>query len=434
MHIRGIDATYYTVLDLKTVAAFYSKILGEPTTSLEGRLAEWTLPDDNAFGLYGTPAKPANRSGSVMFAVDDLDDAVRDSSAFENLRFGSARLGVEAAAIDGRTIRIRERTLFDKPFGRLVHFEVERAPAPPILVVAPLSGMSWHVLYDLVLGALPHFDVHVLGWSDAGDVPVQVGPFDLDDNIAYVVDAARHLGAGFHLVGLCQSALPVLAAASILAAAGDPAEPESLVLIGGKLDTRIRPTRIDRLTRSRSLEEIERDLVTIVPAPRHGRGRRVYSAATKWLMVATYLTRQLASGGELLAKMVLDDGVDPVGHPFIELFFSLADLPAEFFLDTVARVFHESELPRGVMAWRGARVAPAKISRAALLTIEGERDDISAPGQTCAAHELCAGIRSTRKAHFLCPDVGHFGLFHGAAFRREVLPRIRSFIREVAVA
>ena len=378
------------------------------------------------------PRAPGAVKGT--FVVDDPDGRFRDSTDYGGPVCRSARLGVEEAAIDGRTIRVRERTLLDRPFGRLVHFEADRAPTPPILVIAPLSGMSWHVLYDLVLGALPHFDVHLLGWSDAGDVPVQAGPFDLDDNIAYVVDAARHLGAGLHLVGLCQSALPVLAAASILAAADDPAEPASLVLIGGKLDTRIRPTRIDRLTRSRSLEDIERDLVTIVPAARRGSGRRVYSAATKWLMVATYLTRQFASGGELLAKIVLDDGVDPVGHPFIELFFSLTDLPAEFFLDTVARVFHESELPRGILAWRGTPVAPAKISRAALLTIEGERDDISAPGQTRAAHELCAGIRSTRKAHFLCPSVGHFGLFHGAAFRREVLPRIRSFIGEIAVA
>jgi len=335
-------------------------------------------------------------------------------------------MGRDKAVIGGRPVR--EQSVIEKPFGRLVHFEMDDARQKPrVLLVAPLSGMAAPILYDMVLGMLPDHDVHCLIWRDAAEVPVVAGPFGLDDNIAYVVEMLRYLGGATHLIGLCQSALPALAAAAIVA--DEQARPASLTLIGGKLDTRINPTRVDSLTPTLRLEWFEDYAITTVPAFRPGRGRRVYPGGAELMMLSTYLLRHCASGGELLAKILRDDGEDPVGHPFLKLFFSVVDVPAEFFLDTIARVFHDAALADGRLAWRGSRIATEAITGTALLTVEGEDDDISGLGQTRVAHDLCSGIPAARRDHFLCPRVGHLGLMYGTAWRRDVLPRIGQFIR-----
>jgi poly(3-hydroxybutyrate) depolymerase len=331
--------------------------------------------------------------------------------------------------IDGRSVGVRERSLISKPFGRLLHFETPlTARRPPILLVEPLSGMAAGILYDMIQGMLPCHDVYCLAWRNAADVPANEGPFGLEDNIAYVVEMIRHLGGGTHVIGLCQSALPALAATAILAE--EPARPATLTLLAGKLDTRINPTRVDLLTRGLPLAWFNDYLITAVPASRRGRGRRVYPGDIELMMLSTYLLRQCASGGELLAKFLHDDGSDAAGHPFSRLFFSIEDVPAEFFLDTVARVFHRAALAEGQLTWRGAAIAPEHISATALLTIEGGKDDISGPGQTRVAHDLCKGVRDEKRGHLLCPHTGHFGLFFGDHWRREVLPYLTRFIKE----
>lgn len=340
-------------------------------------------------------------------------------------------IGLDHMLIEGRRVSLRERGILDKPFCQLLHFEADLAGArPPLLLVAPLSGMRAEILYDMILGLLPRHDVHCLVWKDAAEVPLAEGPFGLEDNIAHVVEAIRHLGAGTHVIGLCQSALPALAGAAILA--GDPARPATLTLLAGKLDTRINPTKVDLLSRNLPLAWFQTFSITTVPPFRRGHGRRVYPASTALMMLSTYLLRHCASGGELLARFLHDDGSDAARHPFPRLFLSLDDVPAEFYLDTISQVFQRAALPRGRLAWQGGTVDPRRITRTALLTIEGTADDISGPGQTHVAHDLCAGIPAGRRGRLTCPHVGHIGLFFGSRWRQDVLPHIDRFIRENA--
>ena len=331
--------------------------------------------------------------------------------------------------IDGVVVSVQELSVIERPFGRLLHFQVDLTEQrPPIFLVAPLSGMRAEILYDMILGLLPRHDVYCLAWRDAADVPLGDGPFGLEDNITYVVEMIRYLGGGAHVIGLCQSALPALAATAILAE--EPARPATLTLLGGKLDTRIRPTRVDLLTRALPFAWLKYCAIDTVPAFRRGHGRRVYPGSTERMMLSTYLLRHCVSGGELLAKILHDDGSDAAGHPFSKLFFSIDDVPAEFFLDTIAQVFHDAALAEGRLSWRGAPVAPGQITATALLTVEGDEDDISGLGQTHVAHDLCAGIPAGRRGRLLCEHAGHVGLFFGSRWQREVLPYVSDFIRE----
>ena len=343
-------------------------------------------------------------------------------------------LALTSLPLGGRTLAVAERLLLATPFFRLIRFARAGARGlPPVLVVAPLSGMRPLLLYDMVRGLLPGHDVQVLVWPDAAEVPAAAGPFGLDDNIEAVAAALRHLGGGVHAVGLCQSALPLLAATALLAAEGGPA-PATLTLIGGKLDTRIAPTRLDRLARLWPPAWFQRMLIADVPPGRPGHGRRVYPAGFEWLLLSSYMLRHFMSGGEIGRKMLDDDGADPAGHPFAHLFLAPFSLDETFFLDTIGRVLRRPELAEGALFCRGRRVAPEAITATALLTIEGGRDDIAAAGQTRIAHDLCPGLPAARRGHLLCPESGHFGLFHGALWRTQVLPRVAEFIAAAAGA
>jgi poly(3-hydroxybutyrate) depolymerase len=331
--------------------------------------------------------------------------------------------------IGKKRVSVRELCIVEKAFGQLLHFETGlTGQRPPLLLVAPLSGVRAEILYDMILGLLPRHEVYCLAWKDAADVPLADGPFGLEYNITHVVEMIRHLGAGTHVIGVCQSALPALAAAAILAE--DPARPATLTLVAGKLDTRINPTWVDLLPRSLPLAWFKICSITTVPASRRGHGRRVYPGSTGLMMLSTYLLHHCAGGGELLDKLLHDDGSDAAGHPFSRLFFSITDVPAEFFLDTIAQVFQRAALAEGRLAWQGAAVDAGRITQTALLTIEGGADDISGPGQTHVAHDLCAGIPAERRGRLFCPQAGHIGLFFGARWRQEVLPHVSRFIRE----
>lgn len=377
-----------------------------------------------AVGIGGT-----DRRERVSVSPWDKGDGITPS------RFGMGSTDTEiigfddVSSCDGAPLRIREKIVADRPFGRLLHFASKsNQPRPHVLIVSPLSGMRSGMLHDMIVGICPDHEVYCLTWKDAGDVRVDEGPFGLEDNIGYVIDALNSMEGRVHVVGLCQSALPALAATALVA--DDPVRPLTLTLIGGKLDTRINPTRMDTLTRRWPIEWYQKFVVSTVPDFRTGRGRRVYSAGTEVMMLWAYFLRNFWSGGELLGKILHDDGADPIHHPFINSFFSVGDVPAEFYIDTVAQVFHDSALACGRLTWRGTKVAPEKIADTALLTIEGELDDISGVGQTRIAHEFCSGIPTGRQTSFLCPGVGHIGLFYGEVWRREVLPRFAKFIRE----
>ena len=317
-----------------------------------------------------------------------------------------------------------------KPFCRLVHFEREAPRSDPrLLAVAPLSGHNSELMHDMLAALLPEHDLFLMDWLNARDVPTTVGQFGLEDNIAYVVDFLRHFGGDVHLLGLCQSTIPILAAAALLASTGDAAQPRSLILISGAIDPRINPTRIGRLAARRSLDWFARHAIITVPPPYAGEKRRVYPASAQRAALFSYFARHIGTGGELFWKLLSDDGQDALRYPFVDMFFSVMDLTAEFFLDTVRSVFHEFALPRGRMTWRGSPIDLSAITRTALMTVEGEFDDVSGVGQTHVAHDLCSNIPSNRRMHHMQRGVGHFGTFYGRAWRSDIVPRIRDFIR-----
>ncbi len=327
-----------------------------------------------------------------------------------------------------RVCLVGERVLLETPFFSLRRFSFEgRGAAPRLLVVVPLSGIRALMLYDMLSALLPAFDLHVLFWADPVNIPAADGPFGLDDNIAAVLAGLRRLGAGVHVVGLCQSALPVLAAAALLAAADEGGHPASLMLLGGKLDMRMNPARVDMLMRRYSREDFLRQVIATVPAFEPGHGRMVYPARLQEMMMFAYLSRHMLSGGEIFRKMLHDDGQDSAGHPFVRLLLATVDIPGEFFLDTQAAVFRDNALARGRMTWRGRVVEPAAITRSALLTMEAAEDDIAGRGQTRAAHGLCSALPAALRAHHVQEGIGHFGLFHGAAWRGAILPRLCAF-------
>ncbi|MGO8915082.1 MAG: polyhydroxyalkanoate depolymerase [Stellaceae bacterium] len=340
--------------------------------------------------------------------------------------------GLEVTTIRGRSIAVRERCVLEKPFCRLVHFRREtRRADPAVLVVAPLSGHFAILLRDMIAALMPDHDLYLMDWVDAREVPVGEGDFGMEDDIAYIMDCVGRLESGVHLIGMCQSAMPALAATALLAANGGSV-PRTLTLFGGMIDTRISPTRIARLAASRSLSWCARYAISSVPRAYLGEGRKVYPASTQQAALVAYLMRHFANGGELFHKLLQDDGEDAIHYPFLRLYLSVMDLPAQFFLDTIRLVFHEIALPQGHLNWRGIAVEPSALTRTALMTIEGEYDDVSAPGQTRVAHELCRNIPDHRRRHHLQTGIGHFGMFHGRVWRTEIMPRVRAFIREMA--
>jgi poly(3-hydroxybutyrate) depolymerase len=339
--------------------------------------------------------------------------------------------GLDKTTIGGRVVAVRECVVVRRPFSRLLHFIRDGGRIDPrVVVVAPLSGQRSTIMRDLLAALLPEHDLFLLDWVDARCVPAGAGRFGLEDNIACIIESLRLFGADTHLLGLCQSAAPALAAAAVLAGAGDGAEPRSLILISGLIDPRINPTRIGRLAASRSPDWFERHAIVTVPPPYLGTGRRVYPASAQRTALLAYFLRHLSTGGELLRKMLDDDGADPQRFPFIDLFFRVIDLSAEFFIDTIRLVFQEFALPCGALMWRGERVDLSGIGRAALMTVEGEFDDVSGLGQTRIAHDLCTNIAAGRRSHYLQRNVGHFGTFHGRAWRSDICPRIGRFIRD----
>lgn len=340
--------------------------------------------------------------------------------------------GIDSVVVDGAEVAVSEEVVASHPFCKLLHFrkEVER-DEPTVLVTAPLSGHFPTLLRGTVRTVLPDHDVYLTDWANARNVPLLYGRFDLDDFVGLVIRFVRQLGPRTHVMAVCQPSVPVLAAVSLLAAAGDPCQPASMILMGGPIDTRANPTAVNRFAGSRSLDWFERTVIETVPARYPGAFRRVYPG---FLQLAGFLSMNIDRHVEAHWKMFrhLGDG-DGDSAAAIRAFYreytSVMDLPADFYLQTIQRVFHDHDLPRGRFRVNGARVDPAAIERTALMTVEGERDDICGVGQTVAAHALCRRIPAAKKSHHLQPNVGHYGVFHGRRWQSETYPKVREFIR-----
>ena len=347
------------------------------------------------------------------------------------IRHHRPAFGIKETTVLGRPVAVLEEVVARHPFCNLSHFAKDtKAAQPRVLVVAPLSGHFATLLRGTVETLLLDHDVYITDWLNARDVPLVHGRFNLDDFIDLVIGFLHALGPGTHVLAVCQPSVPVLAAVSLMAADGDRLQPLSMTLMGGPIDTRRNPTKPNLLATSRPLEWFEKTVVETVPPRYAGAFRRVYPG---FLQLAGFLTMNLdlhvAAHLRQFRHLVRGDGESAEAHRrFYDEYTSVMDLPADFYLQTIGRVFQEHALPLGNFVSRARKVEPAAIERTALLAVEGENDDICAVGQTAAAIDLCSGLPDVRKHHHLQPKVGHYGVFNGRRWRTEIYPKVRDFI------
>ena len=339
---------------------------------------------------------------------------------------------IRSITTDGKEIAISEEVVASHPFCNLLHFRKDSTrDEPTVLIVAPLSGHFPTLLRGTVETMLADHNVYLTDWKNARDVPLLYGRFDLDDFVELVIRFVRLLGPRLHVMAVCQPSVPVLAAVSLLAAEDDPCQPASMVLMGGPIDTRVNPTAVNRFAEARSLDWFERTVITTVPVRFPGAFRRVYPG---FLQLAGFLSmnfdRHVSAHWTMFRDLARGNGESAAAtRAFYNEYSAVMDLPADFYLQTVERVFHRHDLPDGQFRVRGALVEPAAIERTALMTVEGERDDVCGPGQTVAAHALCSGIPPAKKTQHLQLKVGHYGVFHGRRWQTETYPKVKSFIR-----
>jgi poly(3-hydroxybutyrate) depolymerase len=359
---------------------------------------------------------------------------------FEELthRYGKPEFGITETKIVGLPVEVTETVVMEKPFCRLLHFERDESKMgkrfdPKVLIVAPMSGHYATLIRGTIEAMIPEHDVFVTDWSDARDVPLSLGQFDFDDFIDYLIDFIQYLGTNTHLIAVCQPAVPVLAATALMASRDMDCQPLSLTLMGGPIDVSRAPTKVTEFSESRSLDWFEQNVISVVPFPNPGFGRRVYPGFLQLTgFVSMNLDRHVDAHVKHFHNLVRGD-CDPVARhqQFYEEYMAVMDLPAEFYLQTIEKVFHERALAKGTLVHRGEKVDCSAIRQTALMTIEGENDDICGVGQTEAAHDLCDNIPIDMKYHYVQPGVGHYGVFNGRRWSTEIQPRIREMIRTV---
>jgi polyhydroxyalkanoate depolymerase len=338
--------------------------------------------------------------------------------------------GIDEIDLGGVPVAVEEQIVAETPFATLVRFSKAVGPAgPPVLVLPGLAGHFGTLVRGTIRTMLPDHDVHVADWHNARDVPVSAGRFGLDEYVEHIMQFVRAIGQGVHVVAVCQPTVATLMAAALMAEDRDTAQPASLTLIAGPVDARVNPGPVNQFAERTSLEKLERSVITRVPWPHAGAGRRVYPG---FIQVLAFMRmdpgRHIKAFQGLFTDMALgNDAKAARVSTFYDEYFAVLDVAADFYLDTARAVFQDHDLARGRMTWRGRHVDPAKI-RTALMTVEGELDELCCPGQTEAAHGLCAGIPRKRRRHHLQPGVGHYGVFSGSRFEREIYPEIRSFI------
>jgi len=346
--------------------------------------------------------------------------------------------GIDTTDIAGRSVGVSESVVHSLPFCDLLHFEraleeddAKRGDDPTVLVVAPLSGHYATLLRGTVRALLPDHDVYITDWSDARDVPIGVGRFDLDDYIDYIVEFTQHLGEDVHVIAVCQPGPAVVAATALMSEVSDPCAPSSVTLMGSPIDTRMSPTKPNDLASSRPLEWFERNVIMNVPFPNKGFMRRVYPG---FLQLTGFMTmnldRHLNAHQKLFSDLITGDGDSAAGHRrFYDEYLAVMDLTAEYYLQTIDVVFQQHALPERRMIHRGRKIDTDAIRDTALMTVEGELDDISGIGQTQAAHELFRHVPDDKQFDYIQAGVGHYGVFNGSRWRSEIAPRIRDFIR-----
>jgi poly(3-hydroxybutyrate) depolymerase len=380
---------------------------------------------------------------AALPVLNQARDGPAETSAMRKLAaaldvFSLARLthsrrdfGIESVSVGQRELAITEEIAHKLPFGSLLHFKKAiREEQPRVLLVAPMSGHFATLLRETARTMLADHDVYITDWYNARDVPLVHGRFGLDEHIEYLMRFLSAMGPGVHLMAICQPCVAALAATAIMAEDGDPATPASLILMAGPIDCRIGPTAVNKLAATRSIEWFDKNLIGIVPVRHIGALRRVYPG---FVQLAAFMNMNLDRHiGSL--RGYYEDRVNgehekaEVTKSFYEEYFSVADLPAEFYLETVRVIFQEYALPLGRLSWRGRTIDPGAIRRAALLTVEGERDDICSLGQTLAAQDLCKNLPQYMRTHYVQAGAGHYGVFSGQRWSHHVYPVVREVI------
>jgi len=339
--------------------------------------------------------------------------------------------GIDSVTIGDRQVAVTEEAADVTPFGTLLHFKKDTTVAQPrVLLVAPLSGHFATLLRTTVRTMLAENDVFITDWHNARDVSVEDGRFGFDEYIAHLIRFIETIGPGTHVVAVCQPCVAALVAASVMAQSDNPAQPRSMTLMAGPIDTRVNPTKVNGLAKSKPIDWFERHLIARVPFRHGGGGRRVYPG---FVQLAAFMSmnidRHIKAHQELYENLANGEVAKAAQtQAFYDEYFAVLDLTAEFYLETVRLVFQEHSLPLGALTYQNRRVEPHAIKRTALFTVEGEKDDICAVGQTLAAHDLCSSLRPYRKRHHMQAGVGHYGVFSGRTWQQQIYPMVKNVI------
>lgn len=403
-------------------------------------LGPWRVAAEAARGWYGHPFSPLAYSPISRRIAASTDLFLRVTQRYEKPAWG-----IDRTTVDGKSVAVEEVTELDKPFCRLVHFRraltgrgSARRQDPRVLLVAPLSGHHATLLRDTVRALLPEHEVWVTDWVDARMVPLSAGPFHLADYVDYVREFIRLLTdprrPDLNVISVCQPTVPVLCAVALMAQDGEAHPPKTMVMMGGPIDARRSPTAVNNLATRKPYSWFEQNLIQRVPHRYPGYARRVYPGFLQHLgFVAMNPDRHLNAHWDYFNHLLNGDGESADKHrDFYDEYNAVLDLPAEYYLDTIKSVFQDFALPKGRMFIREQLVRPQAIRATALLTIEGEFDDISGNGQTEAAHLLCLSIPADRREHYLAAKAGHYGIFAGRRWRETIYPKVRDFMRKHA--
>ena len=339
--------------------------------------------------------------------------------------------GIGSVTVGNREVEVREEAAASTPFGTLLHFKKDiEASQPRVLMVAPLSGHFSTLLRATVRTMLPEHDVFITDWHNARDAPLTAGRFGFEEYIEHLIKFLEVIGPGAHLLAVCQPCVAALVATAVMAQAGNPAQPRSMTLMAGPIDTRVNPTQVNDLAKKNSIEWFERTLTASVPMRYPGAFRRVYPGFVQLAaFMSMNLDRHVKAHRELyenLANGEIEKAA--ITKAFYDEYFAVLDLTAEFYLETVRLIFQEHALPLGQLRFHGEPIDPSAIRRTMLLTVEGERDDICAVGQTVAAHDLCSKLRPYLKRHHMQAGVGHYGVFSGKRWETQIYPILKNVI------
>jgi len=398
-------------------------------------LVPWRAAADMGLNFWQNPVNPWSSSSTARAVSASLELFERATR-----RFAKPSFELKETTVGGTTVAISEQILLHKPFVSLLHFskvwpeKIKVKSQPKLLVVAPMSGHYATLLRGTVEALLPHFDVYITDWADARTVPVAMGKFDLEDYVDHVIEILQVVGGNVNVMAVCQPSVPVMAAVALMNARGDKNTPKSMILTGGPIDTRRNPTAVNKLAKEKGSDWFRKNVIMKVPFPHAGFLRDVYPG---FLQLTGFMTmnldRHMDAHRQLFWHLVEGDDESAEKHQdFYDEYMSVMDLTAEFYLQTVDRVFVNHDLPNGSYMHRGLLVDPSKITQTALMTVEGERDDISGVGQTEAAHDLCSNLPQEKKRHHLQLGVGHYGVFSGSRFRKDVVPMIVDFVNASA--